>query len=129
MAVSLVALSSAHLSCASRKRAQVKHATDYQSVLSSYSEPLTPGMTRKRVEDYLRSKNTEFRQQCCFGSGDNTPDDLTKVGSEDGPWYCSRTNVYVAFKFTAVERHALQNAYDSDKLVGVAILRWPEDCL
>jgi hypothetical protein len=107
----------------------MRRETDYQSALGSYSEPLTPGMTRKEVEDYLRAKNTEFRQQCCFGVGDNTPDDLTKVGQEDGPWYCSRTNVYVAFKFTAVERHAAVKAYDSDKLERVAILRWPEDCL
>jgi hypothetical protein len=80
-------------------------------------------MSRKKVEDYLRSKNSEFRQQCCIGSGDSTPDDLTKIGREDGPWYCSRTNVYVAFKFTAVERPAAGNAYDSDKLERVAILK------
>lgn len=108
--------------------AQRQRDAAYQSTFQSYVKDLKPEMIRSEVEDYLRSKNVQFQQTCCF-EGRRTPDDLVKIGQEPGPWFCSRTNVYVAFEFDGEERHPVSKALHSDRLQRVSLLRWPEDCL
>ncbi|HSY90879.1 MAG TPA: hypothetical protein VK812_05870, partial [Candidatus Binatus sp.] len=115
------------------KRAQQKREASYQSVLRLYSEALRPGMTRLEVEEYLQTRNFEVRQMCCvdvkhFSEG--VYDELTKIGEEDPPWFCSQKNVYIAFQFTGVRRGA--NGWDalgSDTLKSISIYRWLEGCL
>jgi len=124
----LLVLCMASIGAQTSGRAQTQREVAYQSSLESYSKTLKPGMTRKEVESSLRTKNARFQQTCCF-EGRRTPDDLVKIGQEPAPWYCSRTNVYVAFEFAGEERHPSSQARDSDKLERVSLLRRPEDCL
>jgi hypothetical protein len=117
-----------------RERVQQKSEVGYQSALRSYSQVLTPGMTRKEVEDYLRSRNVKFSQMCCVESSQrfstNVYDDLTKIGQEDAPWFCSEKNVYVAFQFIGPQRNASGPTADaSDRLRAVTLYRWLEGCL
>jgi hypothetical protein len=91
-------------------------------------------MTRKEVEDYLRAKKLEFRQMCCVDTKEfrKIPwDDLVKIGEEDAPWYCSSTDVYLAFQFTkgAQFKEGMWRADDLDTLKAVSIHRSLETCL
>ena len=117
----------------SEKRAQQEREAGYQSALRAYSGVLKPGMTRKDVEEYLRTGNVGFSQMCCVEMKDFSKyvyDDLTKVGQEDAPWFCSEKNVYIAFQFTGQPRNATgPGADDSDKLRTITIYRWLEGCL
>ena len=122
----IVALSVVGIRHALEQRSQQKHEQQkrepiYQSKLLSYSAVLKPGMSRKEVEDYLRTKNITFRQMCCVDFKDTSPrgyDDLAKIGQEPAPWACSEKNVYVAFQFDS-----------SDTLKSVTLYRWLEGCL
>jgi hypothetical protein len=116
------------------KRAQQRREVAYQSALRAYSAVLRPGMTRKEVEDYLRARNIGFQQMCCVDTSQDFSksvyDDLTKIGKEDAPWFCSEKNVYVAFQFTRPTWKAGEaDAEDSDRLRAVTIHRWLEGCL
>ena len=88
--------------------------------------------SRKEVEAYLRQKNISFLQMCCI-NGDNSKhalDDLTKIGQEDAPWFCSENNIYVAFQFDDKGRHGPHwDANESDVLSKITIFRWLEGCL
>src|SRR6266576_1837454 len=49
---------------------------------------------------YLGTKNSQFSQMCCVDTNQlrrGVWDDLTKVGEEDAPWYCSRHSVFYCF--------------------------------
>lgn len=116
------------------KRAQQRRETGYQAALRSYSEVLKPGMTRKDVEGYLKTKGLLFGQMCCmdFNRKSRSWDDLVKVGEEAPPWYCSRLNIYVGFQFNPYEQPAdgFEEAADErDTLEKVQIFRWLEGCL
>jgi hypothetical protein len=115
------------------KRSQQKREVAYQTALRSYSGVLKPGMIRKEVEDYLRARNTPFRQMCCVDfkkSSKGVYDDLTKIAQEDAPWACSEKNIYVAFQFAGSGPHAgAPTAEASDKLTAVTIYPWLEGCL
>jgi len=112
-----------------QKRAQQKREANYQSALRSYSEVLKPGMTRNDVEGYLKAKNVKFTQMCCVAQHTGAFDDLTKIGQEDAPWYCSEQNIYVAFQFTAAERYKTPRTHASDTLRAITIFPWLEGCL
>jgi len=100
----------------------------YQSALRSYSDDLKPGTRRKDVENYLRAKGVPVIQMGGrSGRSDLTRSDLTKIGREDAPWYCSEYNVYVMFKFDATDPTGILS--DSDHLKEVTIFRWLEGCL
>jgi hypothetical protein len=118
------------------KRAQRRREAVYQSVLRGYTQALKPGMNRKEVEDYLRAKNAKFRQTCCVDTTENSRrhswDDLTKIGEEDAPWFCSQHNVYVAFQFidhVQVETGYAMKDDDLDSLRSVTLYHWLEECL
>jgi hypothetical protein len=118
-----------------KEQARKKREATYVLRLRSFTQDLTPGMTRKQVEDYLKSKNVEFRQMCCVEPEElatrSTWDDLTKIGEEPAPWFCSENNVYVAFQFTDHKQSdALYKEDDDlDTLRAVSIYRWLEGCL
>jgi hypothetical protein len=114
------------------KRAKQKREIAYQSVLRSYSDRLGSGMTRKEVEDYLRARNVEFGQMCCVDGqlSKGVWDDLTKIGQEGAPWYCSEHNIYVAFQFAGPKRNGVEWTADpSDTLKAVSIFHRLEGCL
>lgn len=116
------------------KREREKREVTYQRTLLSYSKVLTPGMSRKDVEDYFHSRNIVFQQMCCvdpntFSKG--VYDDLVRIGHEDAPWFCSEHNVYVAFEF-AGQRASDGNPQDAqprDRLTAVTISHRLERCM
>jgi hypothetical protein len=102
----------------------------YRASLQSYSEALPLGMTRKDVEAYLRAQGKPFRQLCCMETlAKNALDDLTKIGVESHPWYCSAHDVYIGFQFVSVEPHRPWEARESDILAKVMVYHWLEGCL
>jgi hypothetical protein len=116
------------------KRAQEKREVAYQSVLRTYTQLFKPGVPRKEVEDYLRAKNTKFRQMCCVNAKDSssrrTWDDLAKIAEEDVPWVCRENNVYVAFEFTDYEKQeARWGGNDLDTLKALTIYHQLEGCV
>jgi hypothetical protein len=133
LVVIVVAVSAVAIRHVWQRRAQRRREAAYQLTLLSYSEVLMPGMTRKEVEDYLRTKNVTPRQMCCVEMKDFSKgvyDDLAKIGQEDAPWFCSEKNIYVAFQFTGPKRNGLAWRADaSDGLKAVTIYRWLEGCL
>jgi hypothetical protein len=90
--------------------------------LKAYSEALHPGMTRKDVEDYLRSRKTQFRSE--LGPVGGRPEsqwaDLVKIG-EEATFSCSKAYVYVAFEFSPAYDSRLR--IDSDVLQRIEIIR------
>jgi uroporphyrinogen-III synthase len=114
------------------RRAQAKRDASYQQALHSYSAALRPGLSRDAVENYLREKNVKFRQMCC--ANHKSPsyevyDDLVRVGQEDAPWFCSESNVYVAFQFAGQRANSGWSAEPDDRLTSLFIYGWLEDCM
>jgi len=102
----------------------------YQTTLRSYAEALRLGMTRKDVEAYLRGKSKPFQRMCCMErSAKSAYDDLTKIGEESHPWFCSAHNVYIGFEFVSAQSHTLPEAHESDTLTKVMVYHWLEGCL
>ncbi len=102
----------------------------YQATLHSYTDALKPGLTRKDVESYLRANNKVFSQMCCMERSDkNAYDDLTPIGKEGHPWFCSAHNVYIGFEFVSAGTHRFPEAHDSDTLTNVRVFHWLEGCL
>ncbi len=114
-------------------RAQQKREIGYQAALRSYATVLTPGMTRKQAEEYLRRNGKPFQQMCCINShkDSGTWDDLVKIGQEEPPWFCSELNVYIGLQFiSATPKVDFENrSAESDTLAKVEIFRWLEGCL
>jgi hypothetical protein len=113
---------------AAGSNAQKKREAAYQTTLQSYTDVLKPGITRKYVEDYLRSKGATLQQLCCIDERSAFAD-LLKIGKEKHRWYCSEHNVYIAFQFAAVEPHSHPEAHDSDTLKSITIFHKLEGCL
>ena len=108
--------------------AQQKREAGYQARLQSYSDILKPEMTRKNVEDYLRTKGVAFTRLCCIDER-SAYADLVKIGTEKHPWYCEAHNVYIAFQFAAADPHKVVEAYDSDTLKRITIFHHLDGCL
>ena len=58
-------------------------------------------------------------------------DDLTRLGEEEAPWFCSENNVYLAFQFIDGSRQQTNGwkADDLDTLKSITIYHWLEGCL
>jgi hypothetical protein len=114
-----------------RARTEKQREAIYQSLLRSYLETFTLGMTRKDVEASLRRDGKPFQQMCCMESSRRSSayDDLTKIGDESAPWFCSQHNVYIGFEFNPTESHDVTQAHDSDVLTTVRLFHWLEGCL
>ena len=114
------------------KLKQQRREIAFQSAVRSYADVMKPGMSRKEVEDYLTAKNIGFRRMCCvdrtqFSKG--VYDDVTQIGEEEAPWFCSYKNVYVAFQFTGPKHPVLSTTADpTDTLKAVSLYRRLEDC-
>jgi hypothetical protein len=115
------------------RRAQKQRQDSYQELLRSYSQKFPAGSSRKLVEDYVRSKAVQFQQGLISHQEDTesktASSDFIRIGEEPAPWYCSSEGVYIAFDFSATERHARYAAADSDLLKRVRLDSWGEGCL
>lgn len=98
-----------------KSRARREREAVYRSVLLSYSAALAPGVNREQVEDFLHAKRVEYSKFPCTEG--NSECDITRIGEEPSPWYCSRNIVYVSFQFEA------------GRLNKIALYRKLEDCL
>jgi len=103
----VIALSALAVRSSVRAMERRKREIGYEVALRTYSEAFHPGITRKELEDYLRSRNTHF-YSVLTGFGGRTESqyaDLVKIGEETPPWYCSEAYVYVAFEFWEGSNH------------------------
>lgn len=108
----------------------------YKTKLRSFTEALTPGMTRKQVEDYFHANKVAYSEECCvvFDNSDHRHsfDELVKVGQEDHPWYCGENNVYIAFQFADFKKQVPDwqiKDNDLDTLTAITIYNQLENCL
>lgn len=69
------------------RRAAKKRQAQYEAALKVYSDAMTPGLSRRQVESYLRLRGHSFRQMCCVGIQRSAYADLLKIGEEKAPWY------------------------------------------
>jgi hypothetical protein len=111
-----------------RDAARRKREIRYTVAFKAYSQALHPGMKRKDIEEYLRSRNTKFSWIFTAFGGRRVSQyaDIVKIGEEAAPWYCSEAYVYVAFEFAPV-RDFRQT--DSDVLQRVEMFRPYTGCL
>jgi len=109
-----------------RAMAMAKREVGYEAALRTYAEALHPGLTRKDVEDNLRSRNIKFTEITSnFGERRNRHADLVELGEEETPiwmWYCGKQYIDVAFVFES--RHE-----QSDYLLEKIELFRHEDCI
>jgi len=106
-----------------------KREAAYQAELQAYSEILKPGMTRKDVESYFRSKGVAFQRSCCIDER-TAYTDLVQIGKEKHSWYCSEHAVYVAFQFVDESNvDPRPSRQDLDKLKSISIYHRAEGCL
>ena len=96
----------------------------YQSILGSYSASFSNGMTRAQVQDSLRTRGVQFSEICCLVQGASYAE-ITKIGFETGPWYCTGFDVNVAFHFTG----PLASQSAKGTLTKISIQSLPVDCL
>jgi hypothetical protein len=117
---------SVHLRDVRMKRERAIH---YEQKLRSYTDVLSPGATRKRVEDVLRARGIQYERVSGFDTS-HVYADLVEIGTEPAPWYCSKNNVYVKFAFDAADP-GLNQISDSDRdvLLSIAVTPWLQDCL
>lgn len=107
---------------------QTKHDdAHYDSALSPYLRDLKPGVSRKQVEDYLRSRNIPFGYGCCAAPNrayyDYAEDDSIQLREEVRPWPCGTTDVYIAFVFKPQQPYTggVFRASERDTLTGIHI--------
>lgn len=124
----VIVLSALAVRSSVRAMARRKREIGYEAALRTYSAAFHPGITRKELEDRLRSSNTHFSwTSTAYGGRTETQyADLVKIGEENAPWYCSEEYVYVAFEFTGV---AINEQNDSDVLERIEIFRPDSGCL
>lgn len=87
------------------RTARKRRDAAYQAKLRAYSEVFHPGITRKELEDHLRSSHTNFtRIATRFGPPEYSEagvGDLVELGEGTSALGCTDTHVYVAFVFTS----------------------------
>lgn len=79
------------------------HDQPYRAMLAAYRSALAPGLTREKVEDYLREREMPYQRSCCE-PGEFS--DLTRIGAQAPHWFCRKQNIYLEFKFN----HGAQGA-------------------
>jgi hypothetical protein len=67
----------------------------YLSIADSYARTLKPGTTRQAVHNYLLNRGVQLRKD-----ERNSQADITKIGSENPPWYCNEEDVFISFRYT-----------------------------
>jgi hypothetical protein len=119
------------------RREAAERETHYQATLTEYSANVKPGMTRERVEHYLRDEGKPFRQMCCVANFRHQYvsleregwDDLVKIAEESVPFVCTENNVYIAFEFNPKSQGEQANTNSSDILKKVSVFHELEGCI
>jgi hypothetical protein len=113
-----------------RNDVKAKRREGRQAELTKLSEVLKPGITRKQVEDYLRTQNLTFRQICRNQNQEVFATEVL-VAQEEPLWFCSGWGVYVDFEFTALEpdRYSIRPPSDGDVLSDMHLVRKGDGCL
>jgi hypothetical protein len=126
----LVVAASAVVVQSVRAESRERREIGYQAKLRTYSEAFHRGITRKELEDYLRSSHTNFSQVSTrYGYPERNEwqeADLVEIGQETPPWFCSRSPVYVAFEFISTEKLKVN---DADILERIELYRPDTGCL
>jgi hypothetical protein len=109
------------------KRSKQQHAHAYQATVESYRSALTTGMSRRQVEESLRSRGVEFGGFPAY-SEDSADADLVKIGEEKGGLGCGPGSVNVAVRFeTGTNRRSSEDPADTVK--GVTLFTIFLDCM
>lgn len=112
--------------------ARKKREAAYQAKLRTYSQVFHPGITRKALEDHLRSSSTNFTRLATRFDPERAPQvgDLVKLGEGTSPFGCTDAYVYVAFVFTpsTPPNPAAIQLNDSDVLERIELFS-EADCL
>jgi len=128
LTVSVIVLSALAVRRSVQTTARRKREIGYQAALRTYSDAFHPGITRKELEDSLRSRRINFtRMYTAFGGTTQCQyADLVKIGEETAPWYCEVEYVYVAIEFSGTDKYK-QN--DADVLERIEEFRPDQGCL
>ena len=121
--VALILLALIAVCCIYEAHSRRLRDATYETALQSYSAALRPGVTRKDVESYIRSRGMAFGR----GRGNigrETVDDLVPVGKDENTWVCSDNVVYVQFHFEPEE-----GTSDADRLMNIDLFHRPGRCL
>jgi hypothetical protein len=100
---------------------QRKRVGACQAALESYSANLQIGMTRKQVEDYLRSRSIKFNRV-------DAEYDHFLIGDEGSDWVCAQKLEYIELHFAPTPQGVAWAALDSDTLTRIN-LRFRGQCL
>ena len=112
-----------------KKRRAAANTASVQALLLKYSQGLKPGVTRKEVKDYFRTRGIGFSERCC-DEPRGPFSVLVQVGEEDSPWYCSAWLDYVAFEFATTEAYNPRSKpSNADVLTKVHPVSYGEGCL
>ena len=112
--------------------AQKKRQAQYQSQLASYRIAVKLGITRYELEAYLQSQHATFRHLCClpFVKSGSGYADIVEIGSENPPWYCNHSNIYIAFEFPRDEtQDVVAEPRGSDRLQNIELFPYLEECM
>jgi hypothetical protein len=110
-----------------RKQKEEMRNAGYQAILATYTRDLAPGMTRKPVEEYLKSRGVQFQQASLGACAAWT--DWVKIAEEDAPWVCSEHNIYIAFDFQGKNSGQINDASPTDILTKIYVKGRLEGCL
>jgi hypothetical protein len=97
----VVALADIRSFVIAKQKEQQRQAT-YRGKVDAYRSILKPGMTRERVEEYLRQTGAPYQRICCEAG---VFSDRTRVGHEAPGWVCRNWDVYVEFRFAGKDEH------------------------
>jgi len=119
------------------RHAAAEREKGYQAVLAQYTVELKPGMTRQQVERRLQTNGKRFKQMCCvanfkgehLGLDRSGYDDLIRIAEESAPFFCSESNVYIAFEFNPKSQGELSQTNDSDVLKRISVFHQLEGCM
>jgi len=56
--------------------------------------------------------------------------DIVEIGSENPPWYCNHSNIYIAFEFPRNEiQDVVAEPRGSDRLQNIELFPYLEECM
>ncbi|HMG84824.1 MAG TPA: hypothetical protein VK574_03735 [Terracidiphilus sp.] len=97
--VIVLALGNIHSFMRAKQKEQQRQAT-YRAKVDVYRSILKPGISREKVEAYLRQTGAQYQRSCCEAG---VFSDRARIGHEAPGWVCRNWDVYVEFKFAGVD--------------------------
>ena len=102
--------------------ARQRREEQYAAELNKYSEAVHAGMSRKEVENYLRSRSIAFTWDCGTQCAD-----LVQIGKEST--LCGDEPVYVAFKYASMDALDIFYHRDSGVLEKIQVYKPARGCI